>query len=437
MTPNKRPSFDPRIFISQPYVSCPMYKNNDCYGVLNVHDIFYTRRCRECWYTNRLSLPKLHKKIIYLDQFVISEMMKAINSKLGKKDKVDPFYITLFEKLEMLTRAQLITCPDSSFHKDESLSSKYYDALKQMYEHLSDGATFYDPQTIHRFQIQERYKAFRNSKRYAFKAKAEQIINSAVGLHSWRSNLRVSADFKITEDEIEDARNGKLKTYNDIADIFNNRWKLEKDKTIKDWFREEGLAYGDLMVRHHLDNVIKQGRFNAGAQDVSADELLRIMMSESSVLMTSLLGNPKPEEMIQEYNIVVSFLKSELMLQVPFNRLNALLWACVADSAAHGGKQQPPNAGTPNDIEMISTLLPYCDAIFIDKPMYAILSHGEVNKETSKYQAKIFSLQSKEEFLKYLDDILKSASKLHMNKVKEVYGEKWDQPYWSMYEREK
>lgn len=433
MASPKRPTFDPRIFISEPYVSCPLCAKDNCFGVVNIHDNSYTRRCRECWNTQTLSLPELHKKIIYLDQFVISEMMKAVNDKLGKKDKVDPFYLALFEKLEILTRAQLVTCPDSHFHKEESLSSKYYEALKQMYEHLSDGATFYDKETIHRFQIQERYKSYRNKRSYTFKPKTETVIHSSRGLHSWRDKLRISVDFKIKDEEIDEVRKVKSKTHSDIADIFNNRWKLEKSKTIKDWFREEGLAYGSLMVKYHMDNVIKQGRYMEGALDISVDELLRMTTSEATTLVISLLGHPGSKNMTEEYTKVVTFLKSDLMLQVPFNRLNALLWACVADSAAHGGKQKPPNAGTPNDIEMISTLLPYCDAIFIDKPMYAILSHGEVKKELSKHPTKIFSLQKRDEFINYLDDLLKGAPKLQMKKVVEVYGDKWDQPYLGMY----
>jgi hypothetical protein len=82
---------------------------------------------------------------------------------------------------------------------------------------------------------------------------------------------------------------------------------------------------------------------------------------------------------------------------------------------------------------MIATLLPYCDAIFIDKPMFSILSHGEVKKEVSKYKAKVFSLQMKQEFLDYLDNLLVNAPSGHLDKVREVYGESWDEPYWSMY----
>lgn len=34
------------------------------------------RRCRDCWHKQDYHLPELRKKIIYLDQFVISNLMK-------------------------------------------------------------------------------------------------------------------------------------------------------------------------------------------------------------------------------------------------------------------------------------------------------------------------------------------------------------------------
>ena len=42
-------------------------------------DRHYIRRCTSCWFDQRLPLPPLDKKVIYLDQFVISNMMKELD----------------------------------------------------------------------------------------------------------------------------------------------------------------------------------------------------------------------------------------------------------------------------------------------------------------------------------------------------------------------
>ncbi len=105
-----------RDFIFSPYLVCPNCNRSNSFGVLMVLTDRYVRECRECSYRIEYSLPRLNKKIIYLDQFVISEMMKEINGSLGKTEKVDDFWLTLFEKLNVLIRLQLIICPSSFFH---------------------------------------------------------------------------------------------------------------------------------------------------------------------------------------------------------------------------------------------------------------------------------------------------------------------------------
>lgn len=112
---------DPKIFIDEPYIACPKCKKIN-FGVLIMTSSRdgYTRRCKECWHTQHFPLPKLEKKVLYLDQFAISHLMMALNSKLGKKDKIEKFWLTFFEKLEKVHRLQLLECPDSTFHQTES-----------------------------------------------------------------------------------------------------------------------------------------------------------------------------------------------------------------------------------------------------------------------------------------------------------------------------
>jgi hypothetical protein len=112
------------------------------------------------------------------------------------------------------------------------------------------------------------------------------------------------------------------------------------------------------------------------------------------------------------------------------------LWACIRHQAAHGGRKTPPNIGTANDIEMIESLLPYCDAMFIDREMASLLNYGEVKKRIAEYGTNIFSTANKNDFMKFLDYIKDNASKEHMDIIKEVYGEGWPRPFWSMYEHD-
>ena len=84
MTKVKTFKFDPRDLISPPFIICPKC-NQELFGVISIRNNSYSRRCKNCLYpvgTNRTAdyyLPNLNKKVIYLDQFAISEMMKVLN----------------------------------------------------------------------------------------------------------------------------------------------------------------------------------------------------------------------------------------------------------------------------------------------------------------------------------------------------------------------
>jgi hypothetical protein len=105
--------------------------------------------------TESYPLPELKKTVIYIDQFAISNMMKALNDEMEshEKAKADPFWLEMFDALERVSKLQLIVCPDSSAHRDQSLMRPYFGALKRMYEQLSHGVSFHDAAYISDYQV--------------------------------------------------------------------------------------------------------------------------------------------------------------------------------------------------------------------------------------------------------------------------------------------
>ena len=86
-------TFDPADLITAPFGQCPRCEAPEEFGVLEVADDRYMRRCRRCFHTEITLLPPLSKKIIYLDQMAISDMMKAINPReeANQRDRVPEF----------------------------------------------------------------------------------------------------------------------------------------------------------------------------------------------------------------------------------------------------------------------------------------------------------------------------------------------------------
>ena len=421
---------DPKTFITPPYTKCPQCEKAECYGLLMIGGNSYTKRCKECWSTESYQLPNLNKKIIYLDQFVISEMMKALKNKTKIEKETDKFWLKLFEKLDRLTKLQLIICPDSNFQYEESLHYEF-EAHKQMYEHLSHGITFYDKATIQRFQLIQQFKKSLGIKVDALKK--EDVISSRI--NGWQEKLRISMNFKSNEEEIIKMKQGRSDCCNEITKVFK-KWQKEKQKKFKDWYKEEAMAWGLTKAQIHIEKMKKEALFEHGHLQLKDDEVLSLFLGDEKVLIYSLMQTiPKEkEDQMDSWEQVLKFLISEEILEVPFNHISSLLWAGIAYQAAIVGRKHPPGSGMPNDIDMVGILLPYCDAIFVDREMHGLLNMKEVAKEVGQFKTEIFSAKNKKDFFEYLDEIEKNASRKHMGLVKKVYGKDWPKPYWEMYE---
>jgi len=173
-------------------------------------DHHYCRRCRECFFPRgggpaaRYPLPELDKKIIYVDQFAISNMMKALNpqTKPYQKRSLDEFWVKLFERLDSLCKLQLILCPDSGFHNKESLLSPYFEPLKRMYELLSHGVSFYSYETIKRFQICEHAKNWISGEREKeLNLDVHSVVHGKINV--WQDRLIISMNVQYDTDWLD------------------------------------------------------------------------------------------------------------------------------------------------------------------------------------------------------------------------------------------
>jgi len=427
-------TIDPKMFINKPYIKCSSCKKENCFGVLMINPNHYTRRCLECRHDETYTLPELNKKVIYLDQFVISNMMKAINEKLGKTGKVDKTYLKMFETLDTLVKMQLIVCPDSHFQRQESLLS-FYTALKRMYEHLSHGTTFYDRLTIERFQVDEGFKA--SIKKEDFDWKSLGIDDVLLGdRNEWQGRFLITVNSQIKQQEINDFQSLRLKIHEQVKNLFEG-WKKDKNKSFNDYFRGNLPVYGHRIVKSYIESIMQYMQVSLGIKTLTPEEMIPVMMGEESIIFSTLQRHlPAGEKDDEKLKAVISYLQSNKTHILPFNEIYSALWASIAYQAETGGRTTPPNIGMVNDIEMVSTLMPYCDAMFIDRDMHSLLNFGGVKRVITKYNTKIFSLSNKEEFFNYLTEIKNNASKNHTEIIKEIYGKDWPSPFFEMFQRE-
>src|SRR5882762_6382654 len=209
---------DPRDFIMSPYLRCPKCSAKD-YGVLSVSDIRCERRCRACWYTATVYLPEIKKKIVYVDQFAFSNIMKFLNPEVKGHQRVvaEPFWKELFEILGIVCHLQLVACPDSREHQHESLTSPFYKALKHTYEHFSGGVSFHDAETIRIRQIADLARAWLKTESIKFDFDPESISS---GLLQPRSGRRFVSVDGIPPGTGECLPTRRSKTHQDLQEVF-------------------------------------------------------------------------------------------------------------------------------------------------------------------------------------------------------------------------
>ncbi len=263
---NQYITISPKDFIQEPYIRCPKCLK-ETFGVLSIFSKSYTRRCSECFFPKgsepsvRYPLPKLDKKIIYLDQNIISNMMKSLNSKTNayQKNKLLPFWKSFFEKIHELVKLQLIICPDSNFHQYESLLSQHYAALKRMYELLSNKVSFYNHETIHRFQIIYQFK------KWLGEEVKDLTIDSIThgNINDWQERFIISMRSEGWPELIEELKKNKEIIVTALIPLFQ-RWQTEKNRGFDFWFNEEVQGHANYIIDSYKKQLSNFAMANSG-----------------------------------------------------------------------------------------------------------------------------------------------------------------------------
>ncbi len=448
-TPNKKKmvkmTISRRDFISGPYKQCPKCLRKSSFGVFiptsGTHS--YSRECVECGHKQGYPLPKIKKKILYLDQFVISNLIKFLDKDHPSHEKIkkDPFWKELFIKLEAASKSQAIVCPDSFYHRDESLvGSTDFKLMKRLYEHFSSGKTLHSGNEIQRMQIYEHFEKWLQGQKAKFNSDPKYI--SSEDLDTWSVGLHITVNMRPFPGEVDNLRATNTSTREQLKNIWS-MWQSEKDFKFTNKVKEETLGLGKGLIS--VAQKFQQKRADAmkkmeSGEDYTLD-LNDILPPESNGILDDLLRLSRTHG-ISEENLLGTIIKYfndvDALLEIPKIRISSVMFAGLA-RRAQMGKKEPPKSFT--DVEFISSYLPYCDAMFVDIESATILKEPPkeipLNLKLKEFPAKIFSLNQKKEFLDYLDQLVKKIPAEQMEILKDVTGDNHDKPYWDIIEHEK
>ncbi len=435
------------IFISGPYKKCPSCKTKDSFGVFMTiaGNDSYQRECRDCRHTENYKLPLIKKRIVYLDQFILSNLLKLLDSDHPSHEKVkkDSFWRDLYIKLEHVSRAQAVIFPDSFYHKEESIAGDNVDfnLMRRLYEYFSSGKTLHPSFVIEKNQITEAFKFWLNKQDPVFEYNPETISFEGSKLHDWTVGMGINVGGPPKDEEVLDLKKRNQSTKEWIEKVWNE-WRQVKPFNFVLAVQNEARA-----IKYHLINTYKwhkkQQELMVRAQngEVINWELEDIFPPTSKDIFDSMYRICKTNN-ISDDNAVITivnfFNDAEYLLKIPKIRISSVMYANLARGASLGEKKSP-NSFT--DIGFISSYMPYCDAVFVDTKSKILID--ELPKDTpdsfriDNFTSKIFSPQNKTDFLIYLDSIIADIPNEQIELLKDINGDDYMKPYWRIIEDEK
>jgi len=326
---------DPRDFVVGPYTVCPKCGEHE-FGILTVHEKSITRRCRvrSCRHTSTRLLPKLRKKIIYLDQFVFSNFTKMLSSNAPghSRANAEPFWREVFGSLGVLCQMQLVVCPDSTEHHDESLISPFYEELKHTYEHFSTGISFTRPAIIQNEQLMVAFSAHLNGRKPAFDLDPERVTSGR--LHGWDDRIFVTVDATLSGYK-QAIQQGRRQAHSNLARIFKE-WQKGGETFREAFEREKAVFSAEIVKAYEKDRqtlmLVLGGQLPASFENFLGSEHGSLVQELAYIAKITGLSPDQATEAVK------SFFQSGAINETPSNIIGASMWASLAIQAAAGQK---------------------------------------------------------------------------------------------------
>jgi hypothetical protein len=415
--------FDVRTLIMEPYRRCRSC-GSETLGLMSVGPSSVHRRCATCLASERVALPEIVKKVVYLDQFAVSDMMKALDPASPSHERVPERWLKLFSLLDRLVKLQLVVCPDSEAHRNESSLHPETAKLRRLYEHLSNGISFLPFQQIRDRQVHACFEAWLAGTLPSRDHDPAGVTRPA--LHGWTDLMRVNVDLGL--DFSAEITRGRDRTADAMAPLYE-RWIAER-RDYSDLQQIELRGFADGVVEAYRQWETRVSAAQAGLLLPNYETLIPgpvVRLVDSLVRSLETRGVVQGERL----STVLCFFAEADFSAVPVAEITSHLWASVARDV--GGGARPPEPSIFSDLTVISTLLPYCDAMLLDRACVGMLRNNPLREIVRGHGCQPFSPRDFDAFMDYLRSIETDADPAHLDLVGEVYGSDWPTPFTTIF----
>ncbi len=387
--------------------TCPKCSQPDAFGNVMVRPDHVLRGCKRCDHSERIYLPPLSKKIIYLDQFFFSAAFR----------ERDVRFLEAADLIKHATANQVLLAPFSSIHEDETHQWRGFDGrnkedLMQFIKATSRGHEFEPNYRVEHDQILEAFESFLANKPSDFLIDRRMALRSDVD--HWEDYFRI--DVGGYRGNIELIRDLKNEGIEGLIDMVFPAWRLSTS-TFNEHIEIERRDSAKFYLQFYFDYLkrIAVGDYNAMFDSPIASMIVRDMLQ---VL-------PEDMDLLEKLRRVNQFFASDHFASAPNEWISPRIFSVLREQVRNGAYKNPEDAkkrlfGFLNDVKHISVYSPFVDAMVVDQPMAAIVGDGRVNI-ANRYGTKIFSLNNWPDLLAWLRSLTDSISTEHRRGLEVAY----------------
>lgn len=331
---------------------CPYCNVGGKYRVYVLFGKVMVKHCRSCGRKERHSLPRVHKRIIYLDQCFYSSLYRKDDARITQVAK----------ELHWLVDYQQVATPWSSIHEKETLQSpKERKRLLEVIKGWSFGKRLHLPHHVLGRQLHRSLQAFVQRSSYNTSIERSDAVPDDVD--DWPGDMWVNIPM----------------VYEDPDDVAALKAQYIEILVARfDAWRQMKLNYEEL-VAEECGELVKGlfGMFHAYQQAWSSKNPTAHLPAPAwGELVADLLridaGSTSGEDSIQR---VQDFFLSDYFSHTPYVHICTGLYALLRRKIQEGQytnveKVKRAFSGLSQDIDSIATYAPYCDAMFVDATMY-------------------------------------------------------------------
>lgn len=396
-----------------PFFKCPKCQEAEGLGILSAGGDALNWRCTKCRYGYSEILPELDKKVIYLDQFGFSELHK-LRARTRREDKHTAFWSKVSDLINEAVLLQQIILPHSNIHHDETIVSPFAQALRDTQEHIGGDVSFVSTNEIQLDQMKAFAEAFATGTEPTLEFDVDDILDDE--RNEWLNDIRISVpvDWSGFAPETRAQRNRTGIAISELID----RWTA-KGMGFNDVLNQELNAYH----QSRLEGLREaQRRFEKGLEDCDLRAMAEFAhgpaFRELQYVRELFKNAGVPEAELTER--VRAFWDWDGNKEQPNGKILSYMLAALADQFAHGRKKKP-SAGFLNDVSAIASYAPYVNSMFVDIECAQLLQHKRC-LEALEYRAKIFSLNSGDEFIVHLQAIINGTPSDVRRYASIIYG---------------